>query len=353
MSDPTPSAPTFPSPHRRMRLNQESVSTPVMRPALTPLHTPVYPLDIEAMVATPQMMPVPDMEAMVPTPQMMPLPDNMKPMAEVPEPALTPVRAPTRRFVVKTLVSPEAQAEIAAHQKAQRDHETAATIIGMAAPILPPPDIANAQTIIGMAAPILPPADLVKSPSGRSLDAVKTVVKRPKSNPPRIPIQEMTTDPMRVAPAPLPNDTLRPSMAVPVNPAAPTLPPNNGIAPARLDDATLLPMKSPFADVSGDATLLPMKSPFAPAADGDLTLLPMKSPFADAKIDTAPPATKVVMAKQNDADLNWPREQRRRRLLWVVGGIAAIAVGVGLGALIKRQLNPNQPQQSAIVEIKQ
>ena len=161
MSDPTPSAPTFPSPVRRSRLEQESLSTPVMRPALTPLNTPAF-----------------DPEAMVPTPQMMPVPE-MPHLPELPAPALTPVRAPTRRLVVKTDVSPEAAAAVAEFERreaARKSFENAQTIIGMAAPVLPrPASLDTAATIIGMAAPIAPPSDLVKSPSNRSLDAVQTI----------------------------------------------------------------------------------------------------------------------------------------------------------------------------------
>lgn len=314
MSDPTPSAPTFPSPVRRSRLEQESLSTPVMRPALTPLNTPAF-----------------DPEAMVPTPQMMPVPE-MPHLPELPAPALTPVRAPTRRLVVKTDVSPEAAAAVAEFERreaARKSFENAQTIIGMAAPVLPrPASLDTAATIIGMAAPIAPPSDLVKSPSNRSLDAVQTIVKRPKSNPPRVPIQEMPTDPMRAAQPPLGGETIRPGQLVAAPwQAAPTLPPGNGVAPFRPDDPTLLP-----------GTIAPLVDPQA------VTTPP------SAKVPAAKPPTAQAKSKVDDLDVNWPARQRRQRALWAFVAIAAIATGVGIGALIKRQLAA--PAQSAIVEIK-
>jgi hypothetical protein len=322
MSDPTPSAPTFPSPVRRSRLEQESLSTPVMRPALTPLNMPAL---------TPLNTPVLDLEAMVPTPQMMPVPE-MPQVPELPEPALTPVRAPTRRLVVKTAVSPEAAAAVADFERKEaqrRAMENAQTLIGMAAPVIPRPgDLNTAATIIGMAAPILPPADLARSTSNRSLDAVQTIVKRPKSNPPRVPIQEMPTDPMRAAQLPLGvgGDTIRPGQLVPAFQAGPTLVPGNGIAPFGADDATLLP-----------GTIAPLVDPQA------ITTPP------NAKVPAAKPPAVAAKAKVDDLDVNWPAKQRRQRGLWALVAVAAIATGVGLGALIKRQVA--QPTQSAIVEI--
>lgn len=306
MSDPTPSAPSFLTPtvlrHRAQTDDgQALLLTPKMMPAMTPLQTPALSAGL-----TPRMMPA-----------LPPLEDD------APQPALTPVRQPTRRFVVKTAVSPEAAAAVAAFEKAEAERRAAekaaverasrqlseltndgATLIGLPAPQFAADPQAGQATIIGMPAPLLPPA-----PLPRELATAQTIIKRPKSNPPRVRIQDMPTDPARPAPpVPVPDAHL-----------AVTLPPNLHVAPAPLPPDT----------VPSDAKVPPAVNPLA-------ATLPPNNKVAPAK---PPPAPEVVALTA----------ARRRRVVLALLAVVVIAVGASMGALIKRLVSA--PAQSTIVEV--
>lgn len=308
MPDPTPSAPSFLTPtvlrHRAQADDgQELLLTPKMIPALPPLED------------------------------------------DAPPPALTPVRQPTRRFVVKTAINPEAAAAVAAFEQAEAERRAAekaaveraaqqlgdvandgatliglpaplfaadpqagqATIIGMAAPLFAPDPQAGQATVIGMKAPVLEPP-----PLAREIATAQTIIKRPKSNPPRMRIQDLPTDPARAAPQ-VPPDFQ-------VSPLAVTLPPNLHVAPAALPPDTL-----------------PSDLKVPPAVNPQAATLPPNNKVAPAK--PPPPAPEVVALVA----------ARRRRVVLALLAVGMIAAGASIGALIKRLVSA--PAQSAIVEV--
>ena len=266
-------------------------------------------------------------------------------LTPIQSPALTPIRAPTRRMIVKTVVSPEAQAEISAAERAAI--EGALTLIGYPAPILEAPD----------------------AESTRAIANVQTIIKRPTTAAAKLKlrVQELPTDPMRPVP-PLPTDaTIRPGLDV----APITLPDGNNVAPAApppgfdLLGATVPPGRNfaPAAPPVGFDALgatVPPGHNVALASIATVATLPPSNKVEPARPPpnkvkpSAESAALVVLPKAPASATAAPAAKKKpgrgpRRALIALLAVVLAGVGVAIGALIKQQVT--RPAQSVIIEV--